>query len=157
MAKIFHPDAPQGNEDVFLELQQAFETLSDPVKRREYNEKSRLAEARILPTVADEAHFVEKMKIEDEKKNFSLHTEFPGVSENNQVAVGMVDPQFNMTIYPKLAVFQAVFFTGLGVSIKKYGFLSSSLIIWKKALDGRLLFGPGATLWSETPIIPGKF
>ena len=108
--------------------------------------------------MADEAHFIEKMKIEDEMKNFSLHTEFPGVSENNQVAVGMIDPHFGMTIYPRVALVQAAFFSGLVYSIQKHGFLSSSFVTWKATLEGKVLLGgPTATLWSETPIIPGKF
>ena len=52
LVKIFHPDSPNGNEEFFLEIQAAFETLSDPTKRKAYNEERRKLEARILPTMA---------------------------------------------------------------------------------------------------------
>lgn len=39
MARKYHPDTPNGNEEKFKEIQAAYETLSDPDKRAIYDRK----------------------------------------------------------------------------------------------------------------------
>jgi curved DNA-binding protein CbpA len=50
MAMRFHPDNPEtGNLEVFLQLKKAYEVLSDPIRRAEYDNKRRGEEATTLP------------------------------------------------------------------------------------------------------------
>ena len=53
LAKIYHPDAPKGNPELFMELQKAYETLSDPEKRRLYNKEQHKVEMKLPETERD--------------------------------------------------------------------------------------------------------
>ncbi|MBA3778040.1 MAG: J domain-containing protein, partial [Chloroflexi bacterium] len=39
LAKRYHPDAPGGNRDRFLALQEAYQVLADPLRRREWDRR----------------------------------------------------------------------------------------------------------------------
>ena len=41
LAKIHHPDAVGGETELFVKVQEAFATLSDPEKRKNYNNEKR--------------------------------------------------------------------------------------------------------------------
>ena len=53
LAKEFHPDKPTGSKMAFQELQEAYEVLSDPKKRRAYDLQSKLKQFPVSPEVLD--------------------------------------------------------------------------------------------------------
>ena len=53
LVKVFHPDAPGGGDEaLFRQIQDAFETLSDKERRVAYDRQQREKEAKVLPTMA---------------------------------------------------------------------------------------------------------
>jgi len=68
MAARFHPDNPQtGDNETFLLLTKAYETLSDPEKRAEYNARYQVRQAEPLP-IFELKEFVEGLEGEANRR-----------------------------------------------------------------------------------------
>ena len=53
LARKYHPDRPDGNNEIFLRVQEANETLSSALKRAEYD-RDTFGESQVADTTSDE-------------------------------------------------------------------------------------------------------
>lgn len=91
LAKIHHPDAVGGETELFVKVQEAFATLSDPEKRKNYNNEKREKEnIRIKVDDTSEAG-LKNMKLSEIMKNLTVSYEIPN-TDNYELVIGMRNP-----------------------------------------------------------------
>jgi len=153
LVKVFHPDAPGGGDEaLFRQIQDAFETLSDKERRTAYDRQQREKEAKILPTIAHQSRAKSDAKSARESVHFSLSREFPKLSPKSTLVIGMAAPRFRPTIYPKVALGNLIGGAVAYHGIVNLGWLASSIGYWSHAvthLNDSTLYG-----LFNTPLVP---
>jgi len=66
LSKRYHPDTPEGNEQIMSQLNEAYATLSDPVKRHFYK----------VPTVAQASNARDEKPVWDKQSKPTANTKF---------------------------------------------------------------------------------
>ena len=126
LVKQFHPDsATGGNEDAFIVIQSAYEILSDPKKKAEYDEKRRRVESeRITLNEQTESEKTE-MRISEKMKHITLDRTVPEHISTSQLILGMRSPKLKPVIFSKtipllilgqIAIFTAITQYGKGLN-----------------------------------------
>ena len=101
------------------------------------------------------AAFDRDQKIAQDKENYTLSSELPKLSQNSELLVGMANPQFRSTIFPRALLANILFSGSVYQAVANYGCFASSLDYWTFAMNNPSLI----TIQSffNTPIIPRKY
>merc|ERR1712131_251838 len=118
LAKQFHPDsATGGNEEAFIIIQSAFEILSDPKKKAEYDEQRRRVESERIKLNEQTVKEETEMLISEKMENISLDRTVPEHIPTSKLILGMKSPKLKPIIFSKtipllilgqIAVFTAI-------------------------------------------------
>ena len=131
LVKQFHPDsATGGNEEAFIIIQSAFEILSDPKKKAEYDDERRRVESERIKLNEQTEKDETEMLISEKMKNISLDRTVPEHIPTSKLILGMKSPKLKPIIFSKtipllilgqIAVFTAITQYGKGLNLRLNG------------------------------------
>merc|ERR1711953_514433 len=121
LVKQFHPDsATGGNEEAFIIIQSAFEILSDPKKKAEYDDQRRRAESERIKLNDQTEKEETEILISEKMKNISLDRTVPEHIPTSKLILGMKSPKLKPIIFsktiPMLILGQIAVFTAITTS-----------------------------------------
>ena len=102
LAKQFHPDsATGGDEEAFLIIQSAYEILSDPKKKAEYDEQRRRAESERITLNEQTESDQTEILISEKMKHILLERTVPEHIPTSRLILGMKSPKLKPVIFSK--------------------------------------------------------
>merc|ERR1711962_659586 len=127
LVKQYHPDSSTGgNEEAFILVQAAFEILSDPKKKAEYDENRRKIESDRIKLNEVTEKEENEIRISDKMKNISLNETVPEHISTSKLVLGMKSPKLKPTVFSK--TIPILLLSGIAgyTSITQYGCMSET-------------------------------